>query len=270
MNKLQEIKDIVIDKNIKVHAKEAPVYEIIHPQLFNWYHNKKSWNDLKFIFSNLIDTGEKIRILDLGCGTGFLTLKAMKWEETAITAVDLSKEMLSVLEKKIVSPQKDSIIFVNKEAVSFLQSNTIGYDLIMTSALLHHLVDLEELLDLSIENLKAGGILYIAYEPLKQDIIDDKIRFFFHRMIRMIDMFIFTMHMKLFGITIEEEHENSMADYQTTKGGIDAVEIMTYLGDKGTILKYDKFATRAYGILAFIADKIIRSQNTFSLIFMKK
>lgn len=264
MDKMQVIKDIVIEKNIKMHAKEAHIYEIIHPQLFNWYHNKKNWNDLKYIFYNLIDTEERIRILDLGCGTGFLTLKTLMWQKTEITAVDLSKEMLSMLEKKIDASQKERITLINSEAVSFLKSNSVvGYDIVMTSALMHHLVDLEEFIELSIKNLKPKGIFYIAYEPLKQD-IDNKIRFFFHRIVKMIDMYIFTAHMKLSGITIEEEeHEKSMADYQTTKGGIDAIEIMRYLRDKGTVLKYDRFATRAYGIMAFIADKIIRSQNTF-------
>jgi len=267
MNKVKQLRDIVIDQNIKIHAKEAPIYETIHPQIFNWYHNRKSWNDIKYIF-NLLDSDEEIQALDLGCGTGFLTMKVLEWEKARITAVDLSKEMLSVLENKISSNQNKRISLINGEAVSFLQSNTILYDIIMTSALLHHLVDIKELLGLIVNKLKSGGILYIAYEPLKQQ-IDNKIRFIFHRMIRQLDVFLFNMRLKMLGITIEENHEKSMADYQTTMGGIDPIEVITYLKNDGVILKYDKFATRANGFLAFISDKIIKSQNTFSFIFKK-
>lgn len=267
MDELKQLKDTVIDQNIKVHAQEAAVYEKIHPQLFNWYHSRKSWRDMTYIF-NLLNSEKDINVLDLGCGTGFLTMKALKWEKAVVTAVDLSKEMLSVLEGKITPDQRGRISLVNQEALLFLKSNTVKYDLIMTSALLHHLVDVRELLELAVKNLKYREILYVAYEPLKQP-INNKLRFMLHRIIRKLDIFIFGIHMKILGIVIEKEHEKSLADYQTTMGGVDPVEIISYLENNGTIVKFDRFATRANGLLAFIADRIIRSQNTFSVIFKK-
>lgn len=267
MDKLKQLKDMVIEQNVKVHAEEAPIYETIHPQLFNWYHTKKSWSDITYIF-NLLDSESETRVLDLGCGTGFLTMKAQKWPKPHITAVDLSAEMLSELRRKIVSSKKERIILINKEALTFLRSNTIQYDLIMTSAFLHHLVDFKESLEVVLTHLKPGGVLYIAYEPLKQH-IDNRVRFMFHRAVRRLDVFIFNLRMKMLRIEIKESHEKGMADYQTILGGIDPVEVISYLESHGNILRFDKFATRASGFLAFVSNKIIKSPNTFSIIFRK-
>lgn len=268
LRNLKQLKDEVAEHNILVHAREAPVYEVLHPQLFNWYHIRKSFHDFVCIFNHFVPE-KKLRVLDLGCGTGFLTMKAFSWENVQITAVDLSKEMLSVLENKLTLPQKEKILLVNREAVSFLQCNTVKYDLIMTSALLHHIVDFRELVGLAVNSLKKDGILYIAFEPLRQH-IEDKVKFLFHRAVRRLDMLIFSIRMKIRGINIDAFHEKGMADYQTLiGGGIDPNEIISCLGNNGTIIRLDKFAARGSGILAFIADRVVKSQNSFSIIFRK-
>lgn len=267
MNDLRKLKDLVTKENIKIHAQEAPIYERIHPQVFNWYHNRKSWRDVRHIF-DLIGSKGKVEALDLGCGTGFLTMKAISFKDLNITAVDLSKEMLSELERKIPAPSKESILLVNSEALDFMRDNEVQYDLIMASAFLHHLVDLKEFTDLALKRLKSGGVLYIAYEPLKQD-IGSKFQFMLHRWVRILDEAIFNFRMKLSKVEVDESHENSIADYQTTLGGIDPLEVMKYLENSGKVMIFNKFAVRANGVLAFISDRIIRSENTFSIIFKK-
>ncbi len=268
MDRPKQLKDLVIKENIKIHAKEAPIYETIHPQLFNWYHNRKSWNDINCIFSKLGSKPE-LKVLDLGCGTGFLTLKVLTFLNTHVTAVDLSKEMIAELEKKVQFSYNGRLFLINSEALAFLKNNNVHYDVIMASAFLHHLVDLRELVDLALEKLKPQGMLYIASEPLKQS-IDSRIKFMFHRWVRSLDLFIFNLRLKLLKIEIDITHEASMADYQTTLGGVDPLEVISYLKGKGDIVKFSKFATRVNGLLAFISDRIIGSENTFSIIFRKQ
>lgn len=267
MDASKNLKDLVIEQNIRIHAKEAPIYEIIHPQVFNWYHNRKSWQDLRYIFS-LFTCESKIQVLDLGCGTGFLTLKIMSFAQAQVIALDLSKEMLDCLEAKVDSACKKRLSVINSEALAFLHNNNIQYDMITASAFFHHLVDLKEFIDCVLGHLRKRGILYLAYEPLKQP-IKNKVRFILHRLIRRLDEFVFRARMKSLKINIGDCHQKSIADYQTTLGGINPLEIISYLKDKGSILKFDKFAVRANGFLAFISDKLIRSENTFSIIFQK-
>lgn len=268
MDESKKLKELVIEENVKVHREEASVYEKIHPQLFNWYHNAKSWNDINFLFS-LMDLRTGLRVLDLGCGTGFLTTKMLQKKNADIIAVDLSKDMLMQLEKKLSSfPQGGRVALINKEATAFLQGDNTRYDLITASAFLHHLTDIKELLDLIIKNLKPSGLFYIAYEPLKQP-IDSKLQFALHRFFRTLDVAFFNVYLKMLGLKIDVSHEKSIADYQTTLGGVDPVAIIGHLKGKGEILRFDKFATRAFGIFAFILDKMVKSQNTFSIIFRK-
>ena len=58
-----------------------------HPQLFNWYHNAKSWNDINFLFS-LMDC-EQASVLDLGYGSAFNYQDVQK--NADIIAVDLKR-----------------------------------------------------------------------------------------------------------------------------------------------------------------------------------
>ena len=265
----EQVKSKILEHNIRVHRAEAPVYEIIHPQIFNWYHRRKSRKDLRFIGSLLPAERENVRVLDLGCGTGFLTIPALAWPSARITAVDLSPEMLARLKAKLSPEGLGKISLITREALDFLKTTPDRYDIIMISAFLHHLYDFDEFLVLVLARLNDGGILYIAYEPLKQAIAS-RFRFLLHRGVRLFDAFWFALRMKLSGLKIAPKHENSLADYQTTLGGIDPMTVLNVLRDSGKVLKLDKFATRASGFLAFISDRMIRSQNTFSVIFRKK
>ncbi|MBI4619834.1 MAG: class I SAM-dependent methyltransferase [Desulfobacterales bacterium] len=267
MDESKKLKELVIEENVKVHREEASVYEKIHPQLFNWYHNAKSWDDINFLF-DLMDSRTDLRVLDLGCGTGFLTTKMLQKQKADIIAVDLSKDMLMQLEKKLSSFPQGRVALINKEATAFLQGDNTRYDLITASAFLHHLTDIKELLDLAIKNLKPNGLFYIAYEPLKQP-IDSRLKFALHRFFRTLDVVFFNAYLKMSGLKIGVSYEKSIADYQTTLGGVDPLAIIGHLEGKGEILRFDKFATRAFGIFAFILDKMVESQNTFSIIFRK-
>ncbi|MEI7752092.1 MAG: class I SAM-dependent methyltransferase [Candidatus Omnitrophota bacterium] len=269
MNNGEQIKAQVLEHNIRVHRAEAAVYEAIHPQVFNWYHVRKARRDLRYIEGFLPVGKDCFRVLDLGCGTGFLTIPAMALPFAKITAVDLSPEMLAQLEAKLSPESHERISLVVREALDFLKTTTDRYDLIMTSAVLHHLYDFEEFLKLALARLNDGGIFYIAYEPLKQA-IGSRFRFFLHRLIRFLDRTILFLRLKFSGRKIDSEHENSLADYQTTLGGIDPEAVLKILRGNEQVLKLDKFATRASGFLAFISDRVIQSQNTFSVIFRKK
>ncbi len=267
MEKIKALKEQVIEQNIKVHAREAPVYELLHPQVFNWYHNRKSRKDLRYIY-NLVKSNSLVETLDIGCGTGFLTHKIITFNNFRVTAVDLSDAMLKELEDKVNPSCKDKLSLVHSEALAFLRDNSREYDLITTSALLHHLVDIDEFFGLALKRLKPGGILYVAYEPLKQA-VTSKVRFMIHGWIRALDAAMFNLGLKFRKVSLSESHERSLADYQTMLGGIDPLKIISDLQSKGEVLRFDKFAVRANGFLAFISDKLVRSENTFSFIFKK-
>ncbi len=88
--------DKIISANIKVHEKEAKVYEAIHAFGMNWYAQRILNDDLREIFKAA--PGKKA--CDLGCGTGNVTSKLLG-AGYDVTAVDLSEEMITQLNNKI-------------------------------------------------------------------------------------------------------------------------------------------------------------------------
>jgi ubiquinone/menaquinone biosynthesis C-methylase UbiE len=103
---------------------------------------------------------QDMKVMDYGCGTGLLTLSLQPLVEE-ITGVDTSQGMLDVLRVKI---QKQGISNIRTLLLS-PDSNDLqgaGYQLIVNSMTLHHVVDPERLIREFFTRLSQGGYLAIA------------------------------------------------------------------------------------------------------------
>ena len=158
----QDLEQKIIQANIELHQKEARFYDQIHPEIFN----KSEQNLIKNILSQALGQikKDKINFLDLGAGTGNITLKLLDNEKVAsVVAVDLSKEMLDELDKKVSANPKLKI--ANKPADIFLMDDDEKYDLIVISSVLHHLPDYFKTIATVLEKLDEGGVFIIFHEP---------------------------------------------------------------------------------------------------------
>lgn len=113
----------------------------------------------------LIDTlGQNhfARILDIGCGTGnFTTFLRDKFPDAAITALDISADMINVAQSKI---PPDKIDFITADAQTATFSN--NFDLIASNACFQWLGDLEATLARFKEILTTEGvILFSTFGP---------------------------------------------------------------------------------------------------------
>ncbi|MBN1622235.1 MAG: methyltransferase domain-containing protein [Endomicrobiales bacterium] len=81
------------------------------------------------------------KILDIGCGTGLLSLKFLKKAHCFIEAADISGEMLSIFRKKVNRlGLRDKINFRVKEAEKMnFKNNT--FDVVASTVTLHHVRD---------------------------------------------------------------------------------------------------------------------------------
>ncbi len=81
------------------------------------------------------------RILELGCGTGNLTLRLLhRYPQAQIDAVDLSAKMLEVARSRT----GDAPVTYKKEDFRTLAFSPQTFDLIISSISLHHLLDVEK------------------------------------------------------------------------------------------------------------------------------
>jgi SAM-dependent methyltransferase len=77
-------------------------------------------------------------ILDVGCGTGrlefFLSDKCKK-----ITGIDLSEKNINIAEKKLKKSNRDNIYFKHKGFDNFIKNNSLNFDYVIVTYVIHEL-----------------------------------------------------------------------------------------------------------------------------------
>lgn len=77
-------------------------------------------------------------ILDIGCGTGRLEFfLADKCKE--ITGIDLSKKNINIAEKKLKKSNHDNIYFKHKGFDNFIKNNSLNFDYVIVTYVIHEL-----------------------------------------------------------------------------------------------------------------------------------
>jgi len=102
------------------------------------------------------------RVLDIGCGTGLLSLKFLRAADCHVTGIDLSAEMLAIFKNKIQgTPLAGMITCKHGDAAELPLTGPI-YDIAASTVTLHHLEDKLPTLKRVFKVLKPGGRLVIG------------------------------------------------------------------------------------------------------------
>ena len=262
----KELAEKVLNENILVHTLENSEYLHRHPEQTNFFQYARLTETINKAVDLLPENSRKI--LDLGCGTGYLLLEFLQ-RGFEVTGIDLSREMIEALKEKIPDNLKPKSNLISGNASDYLKQKKEAFSLIAMSAFLHHLFDYEDLLRTACYALRQGGVLLIFFEPLKQP-IDSRVRYFFHKFLKEMDEKLYQVSMNLKKISIPEE-KYAFSDYQRRLGGIDINNIRSLLKSENfQILFEEKYCARRYGFPSFIATRIIKSENSFDIIAVKQ
>jgi len=101
-------------------------------------------------------------VLDVGCGTGLLSLKLLQKADYSITGIDISEEMLAIFKdkiKKLGLGQEIDCRLMDIDSLNF-KNNT--FDVAVSSVVLHHLKDKLKALKKIYKLLKPGGVFVIG------------------------------------------------------------------------------------------------------------
>ena len=105
---------------------------------------------------------EKINIIDLGCGTGYISMKLKeRFPNSKLTCLDFAENMIT--QARIRLKKYDSIIFYNEDFRKFEFDKT--YDVAVSSLALHHLETKKEkkkFYSKIFDSLKSRGVFYNA------------------------------------------------------------------------------------------------------------
>ena len=258
------LKEKVLEENRRVHALENQLYLSRHPEQTNFFQNLIVEKNLDQICCNL---NKNAKVLDLGCGTGYLFLRFLR-RGFDVTGLDISSEMIRVLKNSVSDSEKKRAHLEVGDVEEFFERNQEEFDLVVFSAVLHHLFDYETILKKACQRLKAGTKILIFFEPLRQSVAPS-LRYSLHRILSWIDEKSYRLEMQKRNIPLlENEYHHS--DYQRQFGGIDPRDIEKILKEENcSILNTEKYCARRFGINAWLANRILKTQNTFNILVVR-
>jgi demethylmenaquinone methyltransferase/2-methoxy-6-polyprenyl-1,4-benzoquinol methylase len=132
-----------------------------------------TWGKLDQAYDRLISYVKKgDKVLDLGCGTGILTLKAAQ-REASVKGIDINAQMLEIARSRVKEANLTRNIELCEMGVAELDREESGsYDVVMSGLCFSELTEDELVFTLKeIKRiLKPSGLLLIADEVLPQSI----------------------------------------------------------------------------------------------------
>ena len=143
-----------IQANIALHSKMADDYSTCEP-----HFRPENINIVEDKIKELAEQTQAKKLLDLGCGTGFIINIAKKYVDT-IDGVDVTQAMMD----KVDLSGSATIRLHNHDTGTFpVEKGT--YDLVTGYSFLHHLYDIEPTLTTAYNALREGGALFIDLDP---------------------------------------------------------------------------------------------------------
>jgi ubiquinone/menaquinone biosynthesis C-methylase UbiE len=150
----RDLAETVLEANVLVHTRMAASYAAEEPH-FRPENRKKVSERLK----RLVGDKRDARMLDLGCGTGFMIrIGAEMCGE--VLGVDATPAMLEEVDRS--GPAEITLICGDTARVELPRSH---FDIATSYSFLHHLSDIRPTLANAARSLKHNGALYVDLEP---------------------------------------------------------------------------------------------------------
>jgi ubiquinone/menaquinone biosynthesis C-methylase UbiE len=102
------------------------------------------------------------RILDIGCGTGLLSLKFLEAANCTVDGIDLSEGMLNIFKDKIDKLDLSNRVEIKPGDAANLGFEDSSFDIIASTVTLHHVIDKQPVLDKIYRLLKPKGRFVIG------------------------------------------------------------------------------------------------------------
>ena len=144
----------VVEANIAVHSKLAPVYSKTEP-----HFRAENAAFVDAIVKRLVDETKAKSVLGRGCGTGFM-IDRVKQFVTRVVGVDVTPAMLALVDRS--GPAK---IELHEHDTGTFAAEPGSFDLVTAYSFLHHLYDIKPTIATAARALRKGGKFYADLEP---------------------------------------------------------------------------------------------------------
>lgn len=114
------------------------------------------------IVKNFLGECSNVRILDIGCGDGSLSIPMLN-QSNHITLVDISENMIEKVNKRIPIALKDNVTLIN-DSFELLSDND-RFDIVLCVGVIAHVPDVNRLWSKIETVLRPGGVLIVETTP---------------------------------------------------------------------------------------------------------
>lgn len=145
-----------------LHELEAPIYDERHPEITSQVAPQFD-EFVAFVLSSV--NRRRLRILDIGCGTGFASqsiIERLGGQIAQLVCSDISLHMLEQCRKRIGGQSAVSFVLGDIDSV---RSQFPAFDLVVTCSVVHHIPDVPGFLHSVCELVDAGGFYLMMHEP---------------------------------------------------------------------------------------------------------
>jgi ubiquinone/menaquinone biosynthesis C-methylase UbiE len=157
------MKGNTLSHNINIHDKIYKSYNIKHSEIYNDFEQERLNSVISDTINFLRKPTSQINVLDVGAGTGNLSLKYLD-RGCKVTATDVSLKSLQQL-KDLAKNKKN--LYLNQITESTLNIPDNSFDVVCTYSVLHHIPDYILTIKEMIRVTKPNGIIYIDHEANK-------------------------------------------------------------------------------------------------------
>lgn len=239
------------EDNQRMHdaAGYADFYDNQLSLMRNPWEQRRFRIDLERIAAHL---PQGFRALDLGCGTGNLTLKLLQLGAD-VTGVDLSNGMVSRLRRKLEQSHSQARLIV-QDVDQFLKECRESYQLVCACSFLHHLPDYLATVASAAGRVAAGGCFYVSHEPLsvaEADVAGRIVEWLDFRWQRL------EARTGIGGRTARDDpyfDKDSLADYWAMDRGLDSRLIDRVLRKAGLTPRITRYDSKRHRLMHVLAE----------------
>ena len=155
--------ELVLKVNEVFHDVEGAAYAGVHPEIFAG--EAARWDEIAR--AEIAPRPRPLRVLDVGCGTGFVASRlapVLSAEDTLVCA-DLSQAMLDACRRALADARYTCRFEFVKLNGRVLAQPDRSVDVVTMNSVLHHLPDPGAALREVDRVLKPGGCFVVAHEP---------------------------------------------------------------------------------------------------------
>lgn len=265
----------IVQANKIFYDENADKYES-----FQWYFRNQFmqnfWQREVDRIANLTKK-KPFKVLDVGCGTGNLTNKFLKYN-CSITAMDVSHKMLDLLHGGL-SPNNVARVTLEVNSLDgFISKNSDLFDAVVECSVLHHLLDYELYLSKISRILQPGGYVLITREPVLKDELAKPTFFSF-----LADWFITKgQGWVLRSMERKGKHnkckapDHSLAALHYYQNGVSFKKLLKEAGNEFEVISYRTYNRRVVSLFSWIENTLFnkikreRFQYTFFSAILKK